>query len=135
MYHKLKEKPTVYFDVDSTLVFTQAETPIDPTLFNMDNYITVNEGEFKRVFTVHDKHVECIKDFKARGHNVVVWSAGGADWASLVIDNLGLQEYIDVIMPKPDWYFDDLEVSKWMTNHCYIGMHDFNPLTNKNKDK
>lgn len=131
MYYKLSDKPTVFFDVDSTLVFTQSETPVDPTEFGVQNYIVVNEGLYKRVFTVHDAHVECIKDFKARGHNVVVWSAGGADWAAVVIDSLGLQDYVDMITCKPDWYFDDLKVTEWMGKQCYIPFNGFNPIIKK----
>ena len=124
---KLSDKPTVFFDVDSTLVFTQSECPINQTEFGHDEFI-ITEGRFKRVFTVHKPHIECIKDFKARGHNVVVWSAGGADWAALVIEKLELTDYVDVVMCKPDWYFDDLSVDQWIGKHCYITFNGFNPI-------
>lgn len=121
MYHKLNDKPTVFFDVDSTLVFTSSEMPVGFTALDQLN---INN----RIFWVHHSHVECIKDFKARGHNVVVWSAGGADWAETVVKALGIQEYVDVILHKPAWYFDDLHVTEWIGKHCYIPINDFNPI-------
>lgn len=41
------------------------------------------------------------------GHMVVVWSAGGASWAETAIRALRLTKHINVILTKPDYYYDD----------------------------
>lgn len=102
----MPERKTVYFDIDDTLVASSAES-IFP-----DNSREVNFRN--RRFLVHSKHCELMKDFKARGHIVVVWSAGGSEWAEQVILALKLQSYVDLIITKPDWYVDDKPSSDWL---------------------
>lgn len=103
--YKLPNGPTVYFDVDNTLVFSKTEFP------DIEGSPLVIRD---RLFTVHDAHVELLKDFKARGHTVVVWSAGGSTWAETVIKSLDLVNYIDVVVNKPTWFFDDKQADEFM---------------------
>jgi len=106
--------PTVYFDVDNTLVYSQAEYPdlTGPVLF-------INN----RAWIVEEQHVESIRDFAARGHVVVVWSAGGSEWAKLIVDALGLSDLVAACLTKPTWYFDDISCDKFMplNTHYYKG--------------
>lgn len=115
---KLLEKPSVYWDVDNTLVFAWSD--IDEELRNKLQMVYIDS----QMFFIHDKHVQKIKEFKARGHNVIVWSAGGADWAEMVIKALNIEQYVDVIAPKPFWYFDDLAVEEWIGRRCYVKLVD-----------
>ena len=101
---------TVYFDVDNTLVFSAKECPS----FLGD---TVVIG--CRQWVVHEEHRELIYDFKARGHTVVVWSAGGAEWAASVVRALGIEDEVDLCISKPDWYFDDKAAGEWIIRHYY----------------
>lgn len=118
MYHKVPEKPTVYFDVDSTLVFAWSDITDD--LARQLSSVFINN----EIFYIHDKHIQKIKEFKARNHQVVVWSAGGADWAEAVVKALQLTDLVDVVMSKPDWYFDDLSVDEWIGRRCYVKLND-----------
>lgn len=113
----LSDKPTVYFDVDSTLVFSyhELEKQVDRKQLSKMKVVSIDG----RPFIPHEEHVETIRDFKARGHNVVVWSAGGAAWAATVVFKLGLDEVVDLCINKPDWYFDDLPVNKWMPKNIH----------------
>lgn len=114
-YFKLPEKPTVFFDVDSTLVFAATDLPQDYT-GQFHWIVFINEQDFY----VHHIHVNKIKEFKARGHNVVVWSAGGSDWAEQVVIALELSAHVDLIIEKPRWYFDDKPVNEWIGSLCYV---------------
>jgi hypothetical protein len=104
------DKPTVYFDVDSTLVFTALEAPINLTAARV---IYIRD----RGFVVHEPHVAYIKDFAARGHNVIVWSQGGAEWSAVVVVALGLENYVTACLSKPAWYFDDKYAEEWLMPH------------------
>lgn len=112
--YNLPEKPTVYFDVDNTLVFAQSDLSMTERANLPAVYIN------GRQFYKHDNHIEKIKEFKARGHNVIVWSAGGSGWAQMVVYALELSPYVDLVLSKPYWYFDDLDVKEWMKDRCYI---------------
>jgi len=102
------DKPTVYFDVDSTLVFTQQENPSD----NAQSHNIVWIGN--REFFIHQPHVQAILDFAARGHNVIVWSQGGAAWAESVVRELALTRYVQACLSKPSWIFDDKPSRDWL---------------------
>lgn len=68
----------------------------------------------------HQKHIDLIKKYKGRGFLVIVWSAGGVQWANSVVDSLGIRDYVDIILTKPSRYVDDLTCEKWMGNRVYI---------------
>lgn len=109
MIPKFKE-PIVFFDVDDTLV-------------SWEHYGTFKEGmiEFTSPNSNHPmwlepvpEHIKAMKNHKLRGHTVVVWSAGGADWAEEVVIKLGLRPYVDVVMSKPNWYYDDIPSNEFL---------------------
>lgn len=110
-----RERPHMYFDVDSTLVEPIKETVSLKQL--MSKASRVNIGGFE--FRVNQDVIEDLKLCKARGHVVVVWSQGGSRWAGKVINKLGLDSYVDIVMAKPSWYVDDrlpnriLDKSRW----------------------
>lgn len=88
-------------DVDDTLVlFKWAEAQLKDT-------IMVEFNGVKERLLPHWKHVEEIKKFKLRGIGVIVWSHGGHAWARSVVEMLGLDGHVDLIMGKPDWIIDD----------------------------
>lgn len=109
----LKE-PLVCFDIDDTLVSwscydknnwannVQLMEFIDP-----DN----NQSHWLEIIT---EHIEAVKSHKLRGHTIVFWSAGGAEWAKEVASKLGLSKYVDAYMAKPSWYYDDIPSSSFM---------------------
>jgi phosphoserine phosphatase len=101
-----KSTKAIYIDIDNTLVFSLREYPHEVT------HEVVKVGG--RKFWVHAPHIEMMRDFKARGHSLIVWSAGGAEWAEAVIVALKLTDLVDVVLSKPDWYIDDKKASEFM---------------------
>lgn len=61
----------------------------------------------------HDGHIKEMMKFKARGQYVIVWSAGGSSWAHTAVKLLGLEPYVDLVMAKPMWMFDDMQPTDW----------------------
>jgi hydroxymethylpyrimidine pyrophosphatase-like HAD family hydrolase len=93
---KLINKETVYFDVDDTLVIWEGQQ-----------------------YRPHLKHINALKQHALRGHFVVVWSAGGFDWAHRIVNELNLINYVDAVMSKPKWIYDDMDPNNW-TTRIYI---------------
>ena len=95
------EKPTVFFDVDDTLVMWDENAKGDNVAISCDGHLVhmvVNKG-----------NLEELKRHGSRGVDVVVWSKGGVHWAKQVVRALKLEKYVAVIMTKPFCYYDDLE--------------------------
>lgn len=105
----------VCFDVDDTLVMWDIPESHDHEAFMFDSF-----GYPTRLLP-HLKHVELLKQFKVRGHLVVVWSQGGHEWAAAVVKKLGIEEYVDMVMTKPKWIVDDLPPSAW-TSRTYLDL-------------
>lgn len=118
-------KQTTFFDVDDTLVMWNA-TPeqleqrgVDfecpGSLVDIDN--DGNESfapAWKTRLLPHRYHIEQLKKHKMRGHTIVVWSAGGWDWAAAVIKALGLESFVDLVISKPTWAYDDLQPNEFI---------------------
>jgi hypothetical protein len=102
-------KPSVYFDVDNTIVLWDMET--DPRAITFELY----GQKFKLV--PHYKHIERVKFHKQEGFEIIFWSAGGADWAQEIVNKLGLQEHVDYCLSKPSYYYDDLPTEKILHKH------------------
>ena len=103
-----KERKTVYFDVDDTLLEWKTCKRSDK-----DAVKIVNNGHtfYKKAIV---PNVEGLKAHSLAGHLVVVWSAGGATWAETVVRALKLQKFVNVILTKPDYYYDDKTADHWM---------------------
>ncbi len=113
-----------FCDVDDTLV-----------MWGMRDHPEAKEFEncgFKELLVPHAKHIELLKQAKFRGHVVIVWSAGGADWAEEVVKKLGLESYVDVIVSKPDWFIDDLRAGEFMPEMNRVYIEDYKK---KNRDQ
>jgi len=103
----LEEGRTAYFDVDDTLVEWG-----EPS--NSMCSITVEIGGRKLKRKIICCHVEELKRQAESGTKVIVWSAGGAKWAEACVKALKLEDYVDVVLTKPDRIYDDKDSSKWM---------------------
>jgi hypothetical protein len=101
---KIEDKITVYVDVDDTLVLWRPVKE-DDWVVNLPRY---------GYLAVSSRHVTSIKQHKARGHLIVVWSQGGADWAEEVVKLIGLEDYVDLVISKPRWIYDDKPASYFM---------------------
>lgn len=107
-------QPT-YFDVDETLVIFVPDNSKEPELVE----IADPSGKFSVKAIPHKGHIRAIKEHKGRGHTIIVWSAGGHAWAEAVVKALNLQDYVDLVIEKPMWYYDDLPCSKFMGKNIY----------------
>ena len=109
----------VFFDCHDTLVMWDNRYKAD----DYSNCVLVDDGYIKEYLVPHDKHIKYLKDSKLLNKNtVVVWSAGGWNWARAVVESLGISEYVDAVMSKPERYVDDLHCSKFMGEMIYKKM-------------
>lgn len=109
----------VCFDVDDTLVKNFLE--VADQIKHANEFIHI--AEFDRLVVPYYEHIALLKQFKAQGKYIVVWSQGGYKWAEAVVDALGLRSEVDLIMTKPEYYVDDLPASEW-TERLYIDTDD-----------
>lgn len=108
----IKSTRLVCFDVDETLALTER-----PYGFVSNCIEDVETGQ---TFWSHDRHIKLLKQFKARGFTILVWSQGGAAWAKLVLKAYKIDKHVDFVMDKPTWVVDDLPVSAWIGPSIYL---------------
>ena len=113
----------VFIDVDDTLIMwspTQEELDQRGIEITCPASMVVIDDEikpshtWKAVVVPHRKHIEHLKRHKMRGHTVVVWSAGGFDWALAAVQALHLEEFVDIVISKPTWMIDDKKPEQFM---------------------
>lgn len=107
--HLVESDNIAAFDVDDTLVMWDIPIGREEEAIDFDAF-----GYTHRVLP-HLAHIELLKEFKARGQMVIVWSQGGREWAMAVVRALGLEEYVDVVMCKPKWVIDDMPPNAWIS--------------------
>jgi hypothetical protein len=101
-----------YFDVDDTCVYwsSTAEdkekygvrfTCPGSMVWDVDGSEIGYAGEWSEVLVPNLAIIEQMIKLKLRNHTIVLWSAGGYDWAHAVANTLKLESYIDVVMCKP----------------------------------
>lgn len=84
-------------------------------------------------WTAHNPHIELLKRAKVRGQMVIVWSAGGGEWAAKACKMLGIEEYVDICIRKPMWWVDDLSANEILIKHNRIYLEN-NSLQNNSDD-
>lgn len=107
--NKFKE-PIYYFDCDDTLVSWKTYPKRSKNSVEFEDPHT-HECLYLEAIP---QTIEAMKSHKLRGHTVIVWSAGGADWAEEVVRKLNISKYVDAVMSKPDLFYDDLPASEFM---------------------
>lgn len=111
-YFKVKDGGVYASDVDDTLVMWTITQDYKGPL------VTTNYNGFKDKGIPNLAAVKHLKKMKARGYSIVVWSKGGSDWAEAAVEALGIEDWVDVVMPKIDFHLDDVEnpkdkIGKW----------------------
>lgn len=96
MSYRARNSPTVYVDVDETLVLWAPD------------YTVPSVPDLPLRVWPHSEHIRLVRSLHAVGYTVVVWSRGGAEWAGKVVDALGLADAVDVVLGKPELWIDDL---------------------------
>jgi len=111
----IKAGRTAYFDVDDTLLKWESCSKHENNAVKV-----INNGHTFYKQAIYP-NVEALKDHSQAGHVVVVWSAGGVEWAESVIHALRLEKYVDIVLTKPDWYYDDKEADHWLPERQFKG--------------
>lgn len=110
----LESDNVVFADCDDTLVLWgrpeggQAES------------LEVGQGDYVELVYPHWVHVQKLREHKARGHKVVVWSQGGYEWARAVVKALDIEDVVDAVMRKPTWCMDDMPASAYMPQPYWV---------------
>lgn len=104
-------QPT-YWDVDRTLLHWEETYGDDCVKVKCDSY--------EQYLKPHNRHVEQLIAHKKRGHTTIVWSAGGSKWALAAVKALGIEEYVDLVLEKPMWCYDDKQPSEFMPKADYL---------------
>lgn len=71
----------------------------------------------------HLVHLRLIKQYKSRGYGVIVASKAGYAWSKEVVEKLGIEEYVDLIMTKPDKWVDDSDKAEDVIG-CRVFLED-----------
>ncbi len=112
---QLESDNVAYFDVDETLILykyplTKHEEAIE---------IRMDDSLPSVVVVPHKQHIETLKNHKAWGNGVVVWSRSGYKWAAAVVRALNLEPYVDLVAAKPFYYYDDKKCCQILGEHRY----------------
>jgi hydroxymethylpyrimidine pyrophosphatase-like HAD family hydrolase len=122
----------VFCDIDDTLVMWNATNqeldergvlvtcPGSLVSVDPDTGESLYSPEWTERLLPHRKHIEQLKKHKMRGHTIVVWSAGGVDWAYAAANALGLAGIVDLAIGKPAYYYDDLLPDQFMGKRYYF---------------
>src|ERR1700677_1579852 len=110
---------TIFVDVDDTLIMWNPQLRYDKD-FNKIDIKSPDSADSYFTVTPHKGHIKVLKDRKARGSCIVVWSAGGYKWAEAVVKALDLENHVDYCMTKPHMYIDDKKAEEFMQERLYI---------------
>ena len=107
----------IAFDVDQTLVMWTGHHN-QPG----EGLIPFNDPYDDKILYLkpHQKHIDFLRRCKGRNMCVMVWSAGGAQWAKTVVNTLGLSDYVDLIITKPSKFVDDLQADDVLGQRVYL---------------
>lgn len=112
MIKVMPDRETVYFDVDDTLVVWDAWQGRENECLRFEKWKYNSNNVIP-----HYEHIELLKKHKAEGDVIVVWTQGGSEWGEAVVKALDLESYVDLIVNKPDQYYDDLMTFQFMPDH------------------
>ena len=106
-------EPVAVYDCDDTLIFWSTPIGYPGPAVEINEINAYGNSVVSGRFAVNTVLVDDLKARRRRGHTVVVWSQGGGPWARAVVKALKLGAYVDIIMSKPSWVFDDIDPSVW----------------------
>jgi FMN phosphatase YigB (HAD superfamily) len=112
----IEDHGIVYFDCDGTLIRPADESET--------NTVTFRAGDKLVHFAPIQAHINSLILHKARGHTVVVWSHGKAPWARQVVEALDLLQYVDLVISKPDWTYDDEPAERFIDRVIFHAEED-----------
>lgn len=111
----IESEQIVYYDVDDTLVLWFSGCDPSEKIDIKNPYYGYNMS-----LKPHKRHIDLLKDHKARGSTIIVWSASGYQWAEAVVKALNLESYVDFVQSKPVKFVDDLSASEILGIRIYL---------------
>lgn len=111
----------VCFDVDETLIIWHWDQYKKTELSEANQLIDIKMDNYSTSVEPFKEHIELLKRYKAKGKFIIVWTQSGYKWGEAVVKALGLEEYVDLVLTKPEKYVDDLDANEWM-EHVYKGV-------------
>lgn len=130
----IPNKQIAYFDVDDTLVMWDLNNFQRKKAQGRDIVKIIHNG-IGYELGVHREHIKKMVEHKTRGHIVCVWSAGGSEWAHNVVRALHLTDLVDIVISKPDWFYDDLPSEGFMEEQRRIYLDYDGPPKNRKAEK
>ncbi len=112
----INNEQLIMIDVDDTLVMWGKVKKGKKAIAITSPYDGTQE-----ILRPHKGHIKILKDRKARGACIVVWSHGGYRWAEAVVKALKLESYVDYCASKPFMYIDDTEAENILGERLYLG--------------
>jgi len=125
----IESSKSIFVDVDDTLLIWSYDDDEESDAID----ICVRGSIIQRAVP-NEYNIKFVKEFKARGHTIIVWSAGGWEWAKYAIKILKLEDVVDVVMSKPDWYIDDKPAEYFMGQPTYFDRRTGKKLTGNKRD-
>lgn len=113
----INSEQLICVDVDDTILLWQPVTPENQS--NLVEFYDPYEKCKKWVLS-HPAHIKIIKDRKARGATIILWSQSGYEWAVQAAKACGLLEYVDYCASKPVAIIDDKPASAWLQERIYL---------------
>lgn len=110
----IKGNEFIYFDVDDTLVSWRNYPQ------GTERSLPFTDPQTKAIEMLEpiQKTIAALINHKKEGKTIIVWSAGGSEWAEEVVKTLQLEQYVDVCLTKPKEYYDDIPCTEFMgTRH------------------
>lgn len=116
----VRRDQVIMVDVDDTLIRrgNYKELHVDGCVFYQIPHPLRNGQTVERIPL--RSNIQLIKDMHARGRYIIVWSAGGWQWAEAVVKSLGLEPHVHLILEKPIAYVDDLEANEFMGQRIFL---------------
>jgi hydroxymethylpyrimidine pyrophosphatase-like HAD family hydrolase len=96
---------TIFVDCDDTLIMHD--------LSLTGNKVTIDFYGEPTDFIKHEEHIKLLKNYKARGFTVILWSGNGYQHAKKVAEALLLEKHVDYVMTKPYRVIDDFPPNSW----------------------
>lgn len=117
---KIVENERVIFcDVDDTLVMHADDIEGLPN----EEIAFITDAVTRRTVKLRKNMpmIRLLQEENVRGAYTIVWSRGGFEWASAVIEACDLKPYVHQVMSKPLVYLDDKPVQEWLKDRVWLG--------------
>lgn len=98
----VKSDRALFVDVDNTLIMWDKDGKWHP----------------------HKKHLDLLMRFHIRKQPIIIWSAGGYEWATRAVELLGIKDIVTAVMCKPAWWVDDLTANEVLAEKDRIYLQD-----------